>query len=116
MKRCVGLFVAVVFAISAGMAYGTPSTTTIEIYGKGKVVVENTIIILCAEPVPTVCAVIELCNANSSGGQNAGPAIGDPCRVRMQDGSGEVYEGILLEIGENNQSVKIDLSTQCPEE
>ncbi len=116
MKRFVGLFVVVVFAISAGMAYGAPLKSETQVHGKGGAVIHpDGVIEICPISSPDICAVIYTCDP-SSGGQNSGPTIGDPCKVQMQDGSNDVYEGTLLEIGDNNQGAKIDSSTQCPEE
>ncbi len=131
MKRFVGLFVVVVFAISTSMVYGAPLKNEIVLFGKGGVVFEEdekgkTVIRICPEQSSIQCATIRPCpNGGGGGGGNGGdgypgppidyPYAGYPCKVEMQDGSGKVYEGILLEIGENNQGAKIDPSTQCPE-
>ncbi len=112
MKRFVGLFVAVVFAISTSMVYGAPLKSEIYIYGKGGTTVfPDGVMVICPEPAPILCAVLSPC-----GGGDEEPVPGNLCRVQMQDGSNDVYEGTLLEIGENNQGAKIDPSTQCPEE
>lgn len=112
MKKLAFLASLILAMISIAPAHTAPKPLRTTVFGTGGYIWTSEkgvpVIKICPQRSRDLCAIIESCTGSGN------PATGDLVTVEMQDGSGDILEGELLEVGANNEGATIDPATQCP--